>query len=139
MAVWDVKIGFDKNISCSVTIEDNATPKQVANLLATKNLIDSSEICGEVHLLPEKYGSVCLVDDSGYPYATLIKKQEQTLGEVSSQSADQANNIPKCPTCGSTNIETINLSTRAAATVLLGVVSNTARKQMVCKNCGYKF
>lgn len=139
MAVWDVKIGFDKNISCSVTIEDNATPKQIANLLATKNLIDSSEICGEVHLLPEKDGSVCLVDDSGYPYATLIKKQEQTLGEVSLQSTAQANNVPKCPTCGSTNIETINLSTRAAATVLFGVASKTARSQFHCKSCGYKW
>lgn len=45
----------------------------------------------------------------------------------------------RCPTCGSTNVERINLSTRAAATGLFGVVSNTARKQMICKNCGYKF
>ncbi|MGM9608344.1 MAG: hypothetical protein ACI3XJ_12650 [Oscillospiraceae bacterium] len=46
---------------------------------------------------------------------------------------------PKCPTCGSTNIESINLSTRAAATVLFGVVSKTARSQFHCKSCGYKW
>ena len=46
---------------------------------------------------------------------------------------------PKCPTCGSTNIEQINLSTRAAATVLFGVVSKTARSQFRCRSCGYKW
>ena len=45
----------------------------------------------------------------------------------------------RCPTCGSTNIETINLSTRAAATVLFGVVSKTARSQFRCRSCGYKW
>lgn len=139
MALWDVKQGFNNSIVCSIAFEDNATPQQVANLLMTKNLIDSSEICGEVHFLPEKDGSICLVDDSGYPYVTLIKKQEQTLGEVSLQATNQALNKPKCPTCGSTNIERINLGTRATAAVLFGVVSNTARKQMMCRNCGYKF
>ena len=46
---------------------------------------------------------------------------------------------PKCPTCGSAYVEQINLSTRAAATVLFGVVSKTARSQFRCRNCGYKF
>lgn len=51
----------------------------------------------------------------------------------------RAQNKPRCPLCNSALVEPIGLGARATATVLFGVVSNTARKQMMCKNCGYKF
>lgn len=51
----------------------------------------------------------------------------------------QAANKPKCPTCGSTNIESINAVTRGAALGLFGLASKTARSQFRCKSCGYKW
>ena len=48
-------------------------------------------------------------------------------------------NKPKCPTCGSTNIEKISSFNKAAGAVMFGLFSKTARSQFKCKNCGYKW
>lgn len=48
-------------------------------------------------------------------------------------------NIPKCPTCGSTNIEKISSLNKAAGAVMFGLFSKTAKSQFKCKNCGYKW
>ena len=48
-------------------------------------------------------------------------------------------NLPKCPTCGSTNIEKISSFDKAAGAVMFGLFSKTARSQFKCRNCGYKW
>lgn len=56
--------------------------------------------------------------------------QQQTCTQV---------NIPKCPTCGSTNIEKISVGKKIKGSMLFGLFSNDAKKQMRCNDCGYKF
>jgi hypothetical protein len=48
-------------------------------------------------------------------------------------------NIPKCPTCQSTNIKKISTVKRATHGAIFGVFSNTARSQFECQNCKYKW
>ena len=48
-------------------------------------------------------------------------------------------NRPKCPTCGSANIEKISLGKKAFGGVMFGLLSSDVRKSMHCKNCGYKW
>lgn len=48
-------------------------------------------------------------------------------------------NIPHCPVCNSTNIEKISLGKKAKGSFLFGFLSSDVRKQMHCKDCGYKF
>ena len=48
-------------------------------------------------------------------------------------------NSPKCPTCGSTNIEKISSFDKAAGAVMFGLFSKTAKSQFKCRNCGYKW
>ena len=48
-------------------------------------------------------------------------------------------NIPKCPTCGSTNIEKISTTKKAIGFVAVGVFSSNFGKTMHCKQCGYKW
>lgn len=50
-----------------------------------------------------------------------------------------ANNVPKCPTCNSTNIEKISLGKKAFGGALFGLFSSDVRKTMHCNNCGYKW
>lgn len=57
--------------------------------------------------------------------ATLDKQREQ--------------NKPKCPTCGSTNIQKISTGKKAIGFVAVGVFSSNFGKTMECKNCGYKW
>lgn len=48
-------------------------------------------------------------------------------------------NKPKCPTCGSTNVEKISTTKKAIGFVAVGVFSSNFGKTMHCKNCGYKW
>ena len=51
----------------------------------------------------------------------------------------QSQSTPKCPTCGSTNIQKISGTKRWLSTGLFGIASSDVGKSMVCKNCGYKW
>lgn len=48
-------------------------------------------------------------------------------------------NIPKCPTCNSTNIKKLSFINRYLHYRAIGFLSKTARSQFVCNNCGYKW
>lgn len=61
-----------------------------------------------------------------YAYKPVLNSSQQTC-------------IPKCPTCGSTNIQKISGTKRWLSTGLFGLASSDVGKTMVCKNCGYKW
>lgn len=56
-----------------------------------------------------------------------------------SNPTPQSPNTPKCPTCGSTNIQKISATKKAAGAIGFGLFSKTAKSQFECKNCGYKW
>lgn len=62
-----------------------------------------------------------------------LKQQEQV------QESRVEENKPRCPTCGSTNIEKISLGKKAVGGALFGIFSSNVRKSMHCKSCGYKW
>lgn len=66
-------------------------------------------------------------------YQTL-KKNENYFPE---NKEIQPQNVPKCPTCNSTNVEKISGTAKVAGAVAFGLFSKTARSQFKCKNCGY--
>ena len=55
------------------------------------------------------------------------------------KSQQEASTKPKCPTCGSTNIEKISTTTKVVGVAMLGLFSKTARSQFKCNSCGYKW
>lgn len=52
---------------------------------------------------------------------------------------ENAPNIPKCPTCSSTNIKSISGLKRGLHGYLFGIFSPTSLAQFECKDCGYKW
>lgn len=88
-------------------------------------------------------------DFSGYKQSrkeTVIRKYNDTIENIkmyNSKSAPLSNdyhrNIPRCPTCSSTNIQKISTADRAAHGLAFGLFSKTARSQWECKNCGNKW
>ena len=52
---------------------------------------------------------------------------------------DDSDVMPKCPTCGSTNIEKISFGKKLTGGALFGLLSSNVRKTMHCRNCGYKW
>lgn len=47
--------------------------------------------------------------------------------------------VPKCPTCGSTDIVPVSGIRRDLAQTAFGIANPTARAQFKCNNCGYKW
>lgn len=46
---------------------------------------------------------------------------------------------PKCPTCGSPDIERISGVSKVASAAMWGLFSNKIRKTFHCNNCGYEW
>ena len=55
------------------------------------------------------------------------------------EKKESSKNIPKCPTCGSTDINKISAVSKVAGAATFGLFSKTARSQFKCNNCGYKW
>lgn len=47
--------------------------------------------------------------------------------------------IPRCPVCNSPNVKKIGATRRLINLGVIGLASSTARSQMECRDCGYKF
>jgi len=67
------------------------------------------------------------------------RSSEQELRERREYYEWRMRSIPKCPTCGSTNIQKISDLRKAGGAILFGIFSKDAKSQFECKNCGYKF
>ena len=68
------------------------------------------------------------------------KKLEEYRKQRAKEKAYEATHPkPKCPTCGSTNIEKISTLNRAVSIRMVGLASDKIGKQFCCKNCGYKW
>lgn len=47
--------------------------------------------------------------------------------------------VPKCPTCGSTDLRKITATEKATSSVLFGLFGNKRKKQFHCNSCGYEW
>lgn len=86
----------------------------------------------------EKY----IKDNPMYSEEAVKNREEQErhnrLNMPSSYKPKESNK-PKCPTCGSINIQKISTGKKAIGFVAVGVFSSNFGKTMECKNCGYKW
>ena len=55
------------------------------------------------------------------------------------EKSDTKNNVPKCPTCSSINIEKIGSVNKTVSIALFGFFSSKIGKQFQCLECGYKW
>lgn len=83
-----------------------------------------------------------LFDEELYNKRVGIEKsqQEATLNQMRMEKRQaQKANVPKCPICGSTNVEKISTAKKAFGFAMVGLFSSNLGKTMHCKNCGYKW
>lgn len=64
--------------------------------------------------------------------------EEQAKAEEQ-EKIQQAQNIPKCPTCQSTNLKKITVTSKAMNTALFGLFGTKRHKTFHCNNCGYEW
>ena len=63
-----------------------------------------------------------------------IKLQIQQQRQI--ERAEQKSNVPRCPTCNSTNINKISGLSKAGSVAMWGLFSRKVHKQWHCNNCG---
>ena len=66
-----------------------------------------------------------------------LKLSEFRRQNVERREAAKA--IPKCPTCGSTNIQRISASSKVGSVFLFGLMSQKVKHQWRCNNCKYEW
>lgn len=68
---------------------------------------------------------------------TKTKSIETIQKEFKENNINQNQSIPKCPTCGSINIQKISTGERALSVIGLGLLSKKINKTWKCNNCGH--
>lgn len=83
-----------------------------------------------------------LFDEDLYNKRIALEKKQEEISSyrlrMEKKQAQRAN-VPKCPTCGSTNVEKISTAQKAFGFALVGLFSSNLGKTMHCRNCGYKW
>lgn len=74
-----------------------------------------------------------LIDDAE-ELAKMNEEKERKQQEMLEYELEHPN-IPKCPTCGSTNIEKLSFTKKVISIGGLGILSNKIGKTYQCKNC----
>lgn len=64
-------------------------------------------------------------------------KQSQSIKQNQNSNVVQQSNIPKCPTCQSTNIRKIGTGERMGSVIMFGIMSKKMNKTWKCNNCGH--
>lgn len=97
--------------------------------------ISDDEIESKKIELAKQYGANQFNEEA---YKERLKKRDEELAVFINSSPVKSvqQNIPKCPTCGSTNIQKIGTAERVTSVLGLGLFSKKINKTYKCKNCG---
>lgn len=82
-----------------------------------------------------------LFDEKEFSREMTDEDYARSLEYFNSQKVDSEfqQGVPKCPICGSTNIQKISGAKKSTSAILFGVFSNDIGKTFECKNCRMKF
>lgn len=118
------------------------TDEDGAEMEWNKNIVAGDEFIQIANSILAKYTDMKL-DPTAVAHRESVIEQKKKNEEHQEQLRQQANvpesNLPKCPICGSMDIENISTLNRAVSTAMVGIASDKIGKQFKCKNCGYKF
>ena len=108
-----------------------------------KKLIRKCTLCGREYLKPQAICPKCniaLMKLSDYERLGMEENRSNFQKEVERQEKLQrGQNIPKCPTCGSTNVKHISTLNRAVSIGVFGLFSSKIGKNYECQNCKMKW
>lgn len=82
---------------------------------------------------PELYKRIKQEDDEYHAMCYGLPKGETY------KPKKEPTNVPKCPTCQSTNVSKISDLRKVANIAMFGIFGQTRKCQFECKDCGYKW
>lgn len=86
-------------------------------------------------------GMYCTICGSDLSDIDKLKEENEKHVEerMKQQERERIAKLPKCPTCGSTDLRKITASEKATSSVLFGLFGNKRKKQFHCNSCGYEW
>lgn len=94
----------------------------------------------------EAYSSDETCNNCGQPIASIIWQNpgqfpafQEEISALRERWKSQQPNVPRCPTCQSTNVSKISDLSRGMSVFAFGLFSSKIGKTMECKSCGYKW
>ena len=63
----------------------------------------------------------------------------ETKERLAKQQIYNSSLSPKCPTCSSTNLKKISVTSKAVNTAMFGIFGTKRHKTFHCNNCGYEW
>lgn len=158
--VEDLKKGYIcpkcGEIYSNVGCRNNSGKCKYCNSDLVKTLIDIDDLYKEtcddyienkdkVRIAANKYGKFQF-SETAYDERWKKIKTEAELRKMKSAQNNKSSSFfstsptqPHCPVCNSSNVEKISVGKKIKGSMLFGLFSNDAKKQMRCKDCGYKF
>ncbi len=134
----------EKKLSFNLITKDKATKtSHVSHSNISDSIFKRCPSCGKITNQRDAfYCSVCNIrlekiseDEATVKPVYDSKKQEYRI--QTPDNSTQNENVPKCPTCKSTDIKKISVMSKAGTALLWGVFSiGKVSKQWHCNNCG---
>ena len=116
------------------------------------DMIKENDYSGAIQRIKEYFGcdediaKVVCMDFKTKIYDPCEKHLEETISRLSPTDIARANaearallNKPKCPTCNSSNLKKISLTSKAVNTAVVGIFGTKRHKQINSNNCGYEW
>lgn len=121
----------------SKMVEYNCQYLNSSEIRILMNISDDKEFINTMDILkhknPSKYNQKMSI------YKQQVDDQIKKYEKLKEEPLPQPINIPKCPTCGSTNVHKISATKRWLTTGLFGLASSDATHTYICENCQYKW
>lgn len=111
-------------------LDKNADVNKIFSFILENNNQSAIEYIKEITKCDDTIAKAIILDlEDG-----LITEKDNKLKETKTE-----NNIPKCPTCQSTNLKKITVTSKAINTTMFGIFGTKRHKTFHCNNCGYEW
>lgn len=117
---------------------------QIANGNGKCPFCGSADLNGEIYNYPFTFADYFQIYDISHDAQFILqmiklKNDDPVEYQLKLKQFEDVESKPKCPICGSTNIEKISVGKKIGGGLLLGIFSSNVRNTMYCKDCGAKW
>ena len=114
---------------CNIKLYDKKQYSEIYN-----ELKDMTQDERKKHCYESRYSVICK-----YQFGINAYLNTQSNNSTQQAKIKKEKNVPKCPTCGSTNVHPISSGKKALGFITVGVFSSSFGKSYECDDCKYKW
>ena len=123
---------FDVCVQCGSHNSYKPVPDEYVDEYAIKDSLKEQFIENIVKSSPH-------FDQECWDRREAFKEIQKHNDELLKNDKIKQSNVPKCPTCSSTNLKKITTTSRVMNTALFGIFGTKRHKTFHCNNCGYEW